>query len=114
MHMNISIDFHFLENLYYRFRNGLGCCDTFNYNSYISKKIANDLKIFKKRNGAYPNNMTFEEWSNIIQKIIDGMEALEKVDMLKDKDWIKKEKQAYKQQKQAFKLFAKYINEFWY
>jgi len=111
--MDISIDFHFFKNLYYRFQRGLGCCDLTNYDDYISEKIASDLRTYKKKNFSYPMDMTVEEWDNTIQEIINGLEAVAKIDT-NDKDWCKLEGKALKKRNKAMRLFAKHLSDFWF
>ena len=112
MSINIHIDFHFLKNLIRRYRESIGCCDVSSYDSYISSKIASDLKVFKDGLGSYPNGMTFEEWEGIIQEMIDGFSALDRVDD-DAKDWQAQTDKAYKMREKAVKLFAKHLYSLW-
>ena len=112
MSINIHIDFHFLKNLIRRYREGIGCCDVWDYDKYISSKLASDLKVFKKKNMAFPNGMTFEQWQDIIQEMIDGFSAYEGIDWDAD-DWAKQETMAFKMRQNSVKLFAKHINSLW-
>lgn len=106
---------HKFKNFWHRMRYDIGCCDLYNYDSYICEKIAKDLKIFKEKTNSYPmlkEISTFEDWKDLIQKIIDGLEAGKRIDFDAE-DWIKQEKKAMKEQQEAMKLFAKHIHDFW-
>ncbi len=98
---------HFIKNLYLRYRYGAGCCDVFNADYYLAKKILPVLKQFKKRNYGYPMNLTSEEWDKILEEMIWSFQYL--VDGEKDespKNW--------KRAERGYKLFGKWYRNLWF
>lgn len=61
------------------------------------------LKLFKEKTTSYPHGMSYEEWLEIIQKIIDGWEVCVKV-----------EECNLPEVKEADELFFKYFHELWW
>lgn len=111
----ISYTKHNLKNLWLRHTRGVGCCDIFNYDSYLAKVIARDLGIYKTKNCSWPGDnefKTFESWQDYIQEIISGLEAPEKIDW-DAKNCFELETEAEKKQEEAMIKFAKRFNSFW-
>ena len=104
---------HEIKNWWYRITKGVGCCDLFGYYDYIARKIAHDLRLYKKHNMSWPGNdefKTFEEWQNFIQSLIDDLDF--KVDD-NEKDWVKVYDEAELKQEKAMKRFAEHYSSFW-
>ena len=99
---------HWVENLWLRLRYGAGCCDTYSYVWYLSKRLSNDLKLFKKRCMSHPMDTTEEEWDKILDEMIWAFEYLENEDSY---DYKKKDSNRCDR---GLKLFGKYFRNLWY
>jgi len=84
--------------------------ETWNLNYEIAKFTLPRLQRFKELLGSYPGGMTFEEWKEIVDKMIVAMEF-----MVADYDG---EVQPYNKEKsdevqKGLKLFGKYFGNLW-
>lgn len=84
---------NFVKFKYQRITRGFADCDTWNFNNYVSDVMYHALVHFKATNHGYPNGMTEEEWSGILDKMIEGFHAkiLLLDDEYADHCWIKTE-----------------------
>lgn len=62
------------EYLLQRLQRGFDDTETWNLNSVIARFVLPRLKRFKEVNSGYPMNMTYEEWNEIIDKMIWSFE----------------------------------------
>lgn len=86
-----------------RLERGFDDTETWNLDLTISRFILPRLKVFKEKTIGYPPELTFEEWQDIIQKMIDYFEAKSNEDnFLEDID------------SEGFDLFCKYFESLWW
>jgi len=72
-----------------RGRRGWADCDTWSWDSYISRVNIEGLKFLKENKHTYPNNLTPELWGEKLDIMIRGFESsLERTDIL---NWVDKE-----------------------
>jgi len=91
---------------------GYADCDVWNFDCYFLSIAIPALKMFKSEMSGHPHVLTYEEWKNIIQEIIDGFEAGEKArdEIIADENDLKKLNKKFKK---ATNLFAKWFWHFW-
>lgn len=99
---------HLIKKIKTRLKYGVTCCDVYSFDYYLSKKIWNGLKLFKKLSMSHPINLTEKKWDKILDQMIEGFDLMANDDMW-DMDE-KKNKKAHK----ALKLFAEYYTNLWY
>lgn len=102
---------HWVKNLYKRYRYGAGCCDTWNTDVYLAKKILPALKEFKKGLGSYPMEFeSLDEWVIAIDKMIWSFEYL-----IDGEDYvdIKEMENLMKKEQEGFELFGKHFRGLW-
>lgn len=92
---------HPFKKAYMKLRYGINCCDLYSYDYYLAKKLAHDLKLFKKYSCSYPAELTDKKWDDILDEIIDGF-----VNYEDDKYTEKTDK--------AIKLLSKWFSHLWY
>ena len=73
-------------------------------NNTISSFILPRLKAFKEKHFSTPENMTNDEWDNILERIIIAFEIVKKDDPT--------EEEMYKME-YGLKLFARYLKNMW-
>ena len=72
------------------------------------------LKVFKEQTQGYPSNMTFEEWHNILDEMIEGFELWNKhFDWEIEEDINIKNENNFKVNK-AIDLFKTYFRDLWW
>lgn len=109
---NSDSKLHWIKNLYLRLRYGAGCCDVFNLDYYLAKKILGPLKVFRKELVSYPSGLSSsEEWEEILDKMIYSFEYIIKKDDLYLS--VKEERIEMKKADEGLKLFAKYYQDLW-
>src|SRR3990167_1988656 len=104
---------HDAKNFVLRHTMGVGCCDLFGYYDYIARKIARDLRLYKKHNMSWPSNeefKTFDDWQNFIQQLVDDLDYHIDSDA---ENWIDLENEAEKKQGDAMRRFAEHFETFW-
>ena len=102
-----SIKRRLKDTFYYGFRTS----DTWNLDYSLAKWLYSRLKHFKANAQSYPSNgVTYEEWLDIIQEMIDGIEVylLEEDEM--DFDNYEEASNRYRH---SLELIAKHINNLW-
>lgn len=108
---------HPLVNLWRRYKKGAGCCDVFNADYYLAKKILPVLKEYRRQNDySYPSELTQKEWKQILDDMIwafqykvDGEEPVNVNGKLDVKASIELEKRAQR----GYELFGKYFRNLW-
>ena len=76
-----------------------------NTDLYIAKKALPQIKKLNKNKTTYPNTLTFNEWTEILDKIIWSLERI-----IEDKILTKEDD---KKEQEGCKLFGKYFTELW-
>lgn len=98
------------DNRYIPDEEGFVNAETFNLDVSLSMHIYSQLCYFRDNclNG-HPGYMTFEEWKNIIDKMIEAF----RLQIITDNEWnISKNKQ--KKINYGMRLFIKYYNHLWW
>ncbi len=116
---------------YQRGKRGYADCDLWSLDYYITKIMIQALKQFKNNHGGYPGHgeaETPEKWDSIIEEMIVGFEAAQRViddDYFKTtgfpeqhkegdaKKWIKLSKEDQKIFKDKMKIFIKWYFHLW-
>jgi hypothetical protein len=79
LYNKINDYFFNLRKKYQRFKKGYSFADWQWYSGWFFDISIKMLKEIKININSYPNDLTFEQWKNIIQEIIDGFEFDKKV-----------------------------------
>lgn len=99
---------HWIRKIKFRIKNGLTCCDIYGYQWYLAKKIASDLKVYKKNNMAYPMGMKEGEWDIVLDKMIYAFDLIVREGDGEDMDDLH-----YKAMNEGTELFGKYFKDLW-
>lgn len=113
---------HQLKNLYLRYRYGAGCCDVFNLDYYLAKKITRPLKEFRRElenGGGVPTEFCegksteegMKEWKKTVDEMIWAFEFLLDGEGFGDNFDTKKEN--YEREQRGFELFGKHFKSLW-
>ncbi len=108
---------HWVKNLYRRYKYGGGCCDIYNLDNYLVKKILKPLKEFRRslsvNGGGYPCELkSMEEWLDILDKMIWAFQFL--IDGEDIENWtVEKDIEASKKAQEGYELFGKYFRSLW-
>ena len=110
---------HWVKNLYLRYRYGAGCCDTYNLDTYLARKILPALKEFRKHKAGYPVEFSsFEEWDKAMGEMIWAfeyfLEGKEACMNMKQENWIDIALTDAERETRGFELFGKYFRSLWY
>lgn len=103
---------HWIKNYYLRLKRGGGCCDVFNLDYYLARKILKPLKAFRGSlevsGGGYPvETKSMEEWLGILDKMIFSFQnEVDGNDNLGDTE-------KYQKVQEGFELFGKYYQNLW-
>ena len=89
-----------------RIERGFDDTETFSLDTTIAKFILPRLKRFKEINKAFPEDMTFEEWNLILDKIIESLELITKPEYFSSGKNPKIQ--------EGIDLFAKYFRYLWW
>lgn len=107
--------FHWIRNLYLRFKYGAGCCDIFSLDYYLAKRIIKPLKRFREcNNSSHPMDFkSLEEWQKCLDEMIWAFEFI-----LKDEPatYYKNGKidfRPYRREERGLKLFGKWFRNLW-
>lgn len=101
---------HPLKNLYERFRYGAGCCDIFNLDYYLAKKILKPLKVFRQDVCSYPGNFnSIKEWEDILDEMIFAFDYTVNEDSYDFDNW----REYDDRQSKGYKLFGEYYGHLW-
>lgn len=82
--------------------------EAWNLDVCIAHFLVPRLKLFKKNTQSYPASLTEDEWSGILDKMIEGFE-----EVAKDEGWNSYDMDSVRKADLAIKLFAKYFNNLW-
>ena len=107
---------HWVKNLYQRWWYGAGCCDIFNADYYLAKKIIKPLKRFRRNMGGYPGEFkTIEEWEKKVDEMIWAFEFLLNGEVTKKEDGTEEyyNQEDCKKAQEGFELFGKYFRNLW-
>ena len=107
-----SSKFHWIYNLYCRYRYGAGCCDCHGLCHYLGKRILPALKEFRKKEVSTPMNMTMKEWHEVVDKMIWSFQYLADGEPWDCKDFEVCKRLSDKEQ-EGFELFGKYFRDLW-
>lgn len=95
-----------------RLERGFDDTETWNLDYTIASFILPRLKRFKQVVNCYPDDITFEEWQNVLDKMIYAFELRVKED---DESWtLEEEKANYKKIREGLNLFTKYYFSLWW
>lgn len=110
-----------IKNMKQRAKKGYTYLDVCNVNDFIEEKMLAILKDFKKNNVGYPLNMSFEEWSNIIDRMIfllqemnDETCSLVDTNATTNKERIERAKYMLKCKDEFYDLLKKYHYDLWF
>ena len=99
-----------------RGKRGFSDEDVWDFNYYLSNVISKGLRQLAENKISYPINLTDEQWTDILYKIVHGLEAPiiadDNVDLEFD-EWKKGLNEALNKEKKALKLFVKYYSNLW-
>ena len=89
-----------------RIERGFDDTETYNLFTTIAQFVLPRLKRFKEVNDSYPNKMTFEEWDEILDKMIQSFELItqDNFDIQRDDEKIK----------EGLDLFGKHFTKLWW
>lgn len=107
---------HWMKNLYWRYKYGAGCCDTFGLCHFLAPRILRPLKRFKKhleRGGGYPADITWEEWHKEINEMIWAFEYLVDGEDFSEPYNFEKDKADGERMQKGFELFGKRFRDLW-
>lgn len=109
---------HWMKNLYGRYRYGAGCCDRFNLDSYLSKKIIRPLKAFRNGNlASYPMDFaSVEEWEKALDEMIFAFEYLNADEFPPDEPAETYQKRSFEmaeREQRGLELFGKHFRSLW-
>lgn len=74
------------EAIKQRARLGVSARDSYDLFTYIAAVIQNGVQMLKDRGESYPANMSAEEWDNILDQILVGMEQIAKQEQMEPYD----------------------------
>lgn len=108
---------HWIKNLYVRWRDGAGCCDTFSLDYHLAKKILPALKAFRKHNNmSYPMGMSEKEWNDAIDEMIWAFQYLLDGEFPEDnpaETYMERSHQNAEREQKGFELFGKHFRSLW-
>ena len=107
--------FHWIKNLYLRFRYGAGCCDIFSLDYYLAKKIIKPLKRFRlKNNMSYPFELeSLENWHKTLDEMIWAFQYIIDNEPTQYYKNGKIDYRPFKRQRKGLMLFSKYFRDLW-
>ena len=99
---------HWLKNLYLRYKEGAGCCDSYSLCHYLAPTILRGLKVFRRNAGSYPADLkSLEEWQKLLDDMIFAFAFVIADDFgAKKKDYARTDR--------GLKLFGKYYRDLWW
>lgn len=89
----------------------ISCCDIFDLDYYLAKKIIKPLKEFRKKVSSYPSCEeinSLEEWQKILDEMIWSFEFF-----LSEESNLQETEEQNKRKQKGFELFGKYFNSLW-
>lgn len=95
-----------------RLERGFDDTETWNLDYTIASFILPRLKRFKEVSNGYPGTMTFEEWQDILDKIINAFELKANED--ETSYTIEEDEANCKKIQEGLNLFAKYYSHLWW
>ena len=95
----------FYKDTKFYFRHGFKRKEVWNLNTYVAKWILPRLKYFRANLHGFPQGLTFEEWTKILDKIIIAFEL-----ELKEDGWTTREEF---ERKRGLRLFSDYFSALW-
>jgi hypothetical protein len=97
-------------------KHGFYPVEWWNVDSFTTKFILPRLKYFNKHKHSYAVGTTFDQWTEIVNKMIRAFEISQDWDRAKSEYFgkTKKEKQQIdREYKEGMRLFAKYYRDLW-
>jgi hypothetical protein len=90
--------------------------EIWNFDETIVEFLLPRMKRFREVNNGYPVKLSWDEWNNILDKIINNLEFYKKDfnDLADVKEIIKKENEQTEALREALKLIAEYIEWLWW
>ena len=94
---------------FHRVRHGWAAPDTWSFDNYLAKIIAEGCRHLQKNTHSYPSNLTEKKWDAILEQIAEGFEIYSG-----DEWWWGSDQKADKAKiDKAKKLFNKYFESLW-
>jgi hypothetical protein len=91
---------------------GYGHVDTYSLDHYFLEVFSRAIKDFREYTCCHPTDITFDEWTKILDEIVEGFEAMRdgQWEVLSDKET----KEVNKKYNKAMKLFCKWHRDLWW